>query len=64
MKVIVGFTKKAYKRYEIAAFEAMSAPENSLEVINDILRDGHALYYGDEGEIFYFNKKDLKRIYR
>jgi hypothetical protein len=63
MEIIIGFTKKAYKRYD-KALCALAVPHNSLEVINDILKDGHALYYGDHGEVFYFNKKDIKTIYR
>jgi len=62
MKVI-GFTQEAYERYE-QAFDAGAVYTDSQTVIDTILREGGATYYGDEGEMFYFDKYDLEAVYQ
>jgi len=62
MKVI-GFTQEAYERYE-QAFDAGAVYTDSQIVIDTILREGDATYYGDEGEMFYFDKYDLEAVYQ
>ena len=62
MKVI-GFTEEAYERYE-QAFDAGAVHCDSQSVIDAILKEGYATYYGDEGEMFYFDKYDLEAVYQ
>lgn len=62
MKVI-GFTLEAYERYE-QAFDAGAVDSDSQTVIDTVLREGDAMYYGDEGEMFYFDKYDLEAVYQ
>ena len=60
---VVGFTEEAYERYE-QAFDAAAVYCDSQTVIDTILKEGDAMYYGDEGEMFYFDKYDLTEIYQ
>ena len=62
MKVI-GFTEEAFERYE-QAFDVGAVDCDSQSIIDTILKEGDAMYYGDEGEMFYFDKYDLTEIYQ
>jgi hypothetical protein len=60
---VVGFTLEAYERYE-QAFDVGAVDFDSQTVIDTILKEGAATYYGDEGEMFYFDKYDLEAVYQ
>ena len=62
MKVI-GFTLEAYERYE-QAFDVGAVSSDSQSIIDAILKEGDATFYGDEGEMFYFDKYDLEAVYQ
>jgi hypothetical protein len=60
---VVGFTEEAFERYE-QAFDCGAVDCDTQTVIDTILKEGDAAYYGDEGEMFYFDKYDLEAVYQ
>lgn len=58
-----GLTKEGYEQYTQACEAGAIVFETPCCVVEKILAEGSADYYGDEGELFYFDKYDLESIY-
>lgn len=59
---IIGFTKEGYDLY-MKGVEWNAIDVESETVIDTILTEGSAEYYGDDGSMVYLDKYDLEVVY-
>ena len=58
-----GFSREGFQRY-LEALEACDDIDEAEDVVEKILKEGSAEYYGYDGKWFEFDKYDLEEIYR
>jgi hypothetical protein len=59
-----GFNEEGYKQFKQAIeWGALDSEYDSQDVVDTILKEGSAQYYGNDGSMVYFDKYDLAEIY-
>ena len=58
-----GLSEEGYEQYRQACEAGAIVFETPACVVEKILSEGSADYYGDEGEGFFFDKYDLERVH-